>query len=101
MDFMVFKTLVRWRGKFIDAILALIRKYISIEWREGTNTNRSITVSSGPLVRSQRAGEESTTTVSEYIFGITRRSDAESQANTTGGKHLDLHSSKIARDRDR
>jgi hypothetical protein len=32
--------------------------------------------------------------VSEYIFGITRRSDDESQAKTTGGKHLDLHSPK-------
>jgi hypothetical protein len=49
-------------------------------------------VSSG---ESQKPGDESTITVSEYIFGTMCRPKTESQAKATGGKHRNLQRSTM------
>ena len=52
-------------------------------------------VLSDPWVEPQNAGDESTTIVSEYKFGMICRPDVESQANATGGKQRNLQRSAV------
>jgi hypothetical protein len=58
-------------------------------------TRISTVVLSVPSGESQKAGDESTTIVSEYIFGMMCRPDTESHAKATGGKHRNLQRSMI------
>jgi len=58
---------------------------------EQCGSARIITVVlSVPSAESQKAGDESTTRVSEYIFGMMCRPATESHAKATGGKHRNL-----------